>query len=279
MKKKICTILALTLAVGLSSISNVSAADYNIQDTSEQSKEEMTASKEKEAMAKKVFQATVDLKKNAISKQKYDTLVQEYKKNYSSKNLDSKSSTTVGLAAESDTFYLGLNLVRQETNWYCGPASALMVLARQGISQYNGRSLTQYELAKDLGALSAGAVFPGTWYNTMRNWSGGTPYVTTWAYNSTLSDWKDNILTYTYISSGVGGHGVIYDTVMSGSNQLPGYAIGSERKHYVAGDGYSLTDKTVHYYDPHNLNNSAYGAHWTSAALMGSCTYERGMIW
>ncbi|MCR4434400.1 MAG: hypothetical protein QHH06_01275 [Clostridiales bacterium] len=63
------------------------------------------------------------------------------------------------------------------------------------------------------------------------------------------------LLGYAYLDT-VCSEGDIYDTHMSGSNQLYGYAQNSERYHYVAGDGYDNINSQVHYLDPNNLSGS-----------------------
>jgi len=175
--------------------------------------------------------------------------------------------------AISSSGVLGFTCYKQEKDWYCGPASAYNILKGIGVSTnpYDGRTLNQYNLAVDLGALSQGAPFTGTWVSTLDEWQGWDFYETVWGPSaSTLLNHARTDTIYSV--------GSIYDTYMSGSNQLIGYSGGS-RYHYVAGDGYNESTSQVHYLDSHNLNSSAFGTHWISATMMANCTASRGMVW
>lgn len=252
----------------------------SFQATTQQSPEEIQVATEKSKQAQILIDSINKYKSNAIGKDELDKVVKNFNEKYNTE-IDSdkipglqpigKTKTISNLSVSATaTDYLGFLCIRQLKDWYCGPASACILINGMG-SVLQGRSITQDNLAGDLGAETQGATFPGAWTTTLRNWTSKT-YAAVWGPSTTT------LLNYAYVDT-VSGMGSIYDTYMSGNNQLYGYATGSTRYHYVAGDGYDNTNSRVHYLDPHNTNNTAYGSHWTSASTMANCVSSRGMVW
>lgn len=169
---------------------------------------------------------------------------------------------------------LGLNLVAQETGYWCGPASAYMGLAYKGAwtdPRNPSRSLSQSNLATDLGTSQDGTIWanvPGVlnaWANT--NWYAN--------FSAPTSTQVMNDASLDYANS----YPWIYDTHMSSSTgYLTGWSSG-DIWHYVAGDGYDNNSQQVHYYDPYSSNPNAYGNWWIPASTMSGVLQDRGMTW
>lgn len=285
MKKKGISFI-LSLALSLTMIPSVSFASTtesewdkvnSTQGVTETTPEELNRANEKEKDAKDLLDAIESYKKGKISREEFSIGFKKFNDKYGKKASTDKSSmqleSTIALAT-SDSQVLGFSVAKQTTDWYCGPASAYNILHGIGITSnpFDGRALSQYNLAVDLGALNQGALWPNTWASTLNRWLGWTFYVTTNAPSAS------SILNNAYVDT-INYLGSIYDTHMIGSNQLYGYAQGSERWHYLGGDGYNNSTSEVHYLDSNNLNSTAFGAHWATASMMAKCTAERGMAW
>lgn len=251
------------------------------QEITQQSKEEINCYTEKTKDAEKLIKSIKECKSNKITKYDLNQVILEYNKKYKTninsdqiptlKSTDSDVTTLSAATTTSDSSVLGYACSKQLTDWYCGPASAYNILKGMGVSSYGGKTLSQDNLASDLGALTSGASFPGTWTSTLNNWS-GKYYISVWGPSAS------SLLANAYVDT-IAYMGTIYDTYMSGSNQLYGYSVGTTRYHYLAGDGYNNTTSEVHYLDSHNTNVTAFGAHWATSSLMASCVSSRGMIW
>lgn len=255
------------------------------QTLTQPSAEEIAASNEKSKDAEALVSTIKKYKLKKVSKKELEQAVNNFSSKYKYNltadkipNLEPNTADAKSITAmtASDSQSLNFTCYRQLTDWYCGPASAYIVLKGMGKTSYNGRTLSQSELATDLGAQTQGAGWTGTWASTMSNWSGKT-YLTANAPSAST------ILNHAYIDT-ICSMGSIYDTYMSGTNQLPGYTANSgPRFHYVAGDGYDNYNCYVHYEDPHNTNNSAFGPHWVGCGVMAACTSSssnpRGMVW
>lgn len=170
------------------------------------------------------------------------------------------------------TTVLGVSASAQKTIDYCGPASAYQLLKYLGVQSYNGRSLSQDNLATDL-HWNGQTSFPGYCVSTLNNWSGSS-YYTTVSNPSVTTVWNDF-----YYDIGH-NHPLICDTHMSSTTgYLPGYS-GSEWWHYVTGDGIQFDDynsKSDHYVDPNNFRSGCYGPHWVSNVTMASVVHDRGI--
>lgn len=285
--KKINKIVSLIIALALSimispSLTFAQTNDQNLfdqvnstQTVTEPTSEELK--KEKEKDFQELENAISSYKESKISKNQLENKLKQLEEKYKSPRVKTNSkilTESLVARATSSSGLLGFSCYMQQQNWYCGPASAYNILKGIGVSTnpVDGRTLNQYNLAVDLGAVSQGAAFTGTWVNTLDVWGNYTCYYSAiWgpsASNIIMRAKGDTIL----------GVGSIYDTYMSGSNQLIGYSGGS-RYHYVAGDGYNESTSQVHYLDSNNLNSSAFGAHWISSTMMANCTATRGMVW
>lgn len=254
----------------------------SFQATTQQSPEEVRVATEKSKQAQILIDSINKYKSNSIEKDELDRVIENFNEKYNTK-IDSEKIPDIKSASNAKTLsnisnvsaaatssYLGFIPIRQTTEYYCGPASACIIINGMG-SVLQGRSLTQDNLANDLGTSTSGTDFPGAWTGALRNWTNKT-YAAVWGPSSST------LLGYAYVDT-ASGMGSIYDTYMSGSNQLYGYTSGSTRYHYVAGDGYDNTNSRVHYVDPHNTNDTAYGPHWVSANMMANCVSTRGMVW
>lgn len=284
--KKFLSLLLSTLVLTLA-FSNLAFAldlEPSTQAITKQSDEEIKLGREKEKDAKVLIKALDDLKAKKITKNGFDKIVDNYKSKYAR-----QSSANNSLTASMLLTYGVLNLPAygQDTPYYCGPASAYNMLNWLGITSYNGRSLTQANLANDLGTTTDGTPFSGTWALTLKNWSDGYNYIARWASNSgTLTQWKGDLYSFTKCDVYSSWPGVVYDTHQKPSdtvNRLPGYeSISKDVWHYVAGDGYDETDpsaRKVHYSDSNKYRTGAWGSHWTTVHIMGTITWDRGMVW
>ena len=173
---------------------------------------------------------------------------------------------------------LGVSTYAQQTTYYCGPASAYQLMKFKGITSNpnDGRTLTQANLALDLGTTTGGTSFTGTWLSTLKNWTNRT-FSATWSpsastvysrtYNNVNSNWP-----------------LIYDCHMSSSRgYLVGYTSGTI-KHYVTGDGWQYNDsdptfRQCHYVDPNQYKTAAYGPHWTSASNLSNLMQDLGLLY
>jgi Peptidase_C39 like family len=167
----------------------------------------------------------------------------------------------------------------QQTNYYCGPASAWIALTRAGAgNSYLGQSLTQGNLAAS-GWLntssSSGTGLGANWTWTLNGWSDGTSsgwYVVDWAPSSNdvevqvqlnidngfvpvLDVWMN--ATYGYLHSGYQAYGQVW--------------------HYVAGYGYHAYGYNVYYIDPWSVVQP--GPQSDTAVLFASLMQSHGMIW
>lgn len=182
----------------------------------------------------------------------------------------------VSTSVLSGSKVLGVATVGQETTYYCGPASAYQLLNYKGVSKNpnDGRSLTQGNLASDLGTTTDGTPWGSNWSTTLRNWSGAA-----WAV---LSHPSTNDVWYKTTADVDANWPLIYDTHISSSTAyLPGYDT-YEWWHYVTGDGYYWNEygaKDIHYVDPNRYRSGAYGPHWVSVDTMAKVVYDRGIVY
>lgn len=241
------------------------------------SKEEKSKKEEMELDSQKVIKIYEKVKKGEAESSEYWAALDEFKKKWktpkNSKIKDFASiSSDVGILTIKN---LGVTKVGQETTYYCGPASAYQLLNYKGITRnpYDFRSLTQSNLANDLGTTSSGTPFPGTWTGTLQNWTSGIEWAYIWSPSSST------LLSKTKLDVDANWP-LIYDTYMSSSSgYLPGYSSGTIY-HYVTGDGYDdVSPQEIHYVDPNQYRSAAYGPHWVSLSLMTNVLQQRGIIW
>lgn len=172
-------------------------------------------------------------------------------------------------ASNKKVYNLNLSAVKQATNYWCGPASAYMVVA-------NVICGTDASQAKMASLMETNA--NGTYLSNIPN--GLNPYMpNTYEYyqtdgsNSTAEAIK---MTNSAIGTLSSGYGVVYDTVQRarGSARLVGYYnLTRDVYHYIAGEGYDITDasnRKCYYVDPHNTRTEAYGHH--TIAFRTLCT-------
>lgn len=172
---------------------------------------------------------------------------------------------------------LGVSTASQETSYYCGPASAYMLLKYLGVTKKPNttKTLNQSNLAVDLKTTTDGTGWPGTWKSTLSSWMG-------YNYYAALSNPNESDVWATTVGDVDGDYPVIYDTVMNKTNgYLPGYSSGTIY-HYVCGDGYQTDDydtRLIHYVDPNGYRTGTLGPHWVNYNQMYKCVKDRGLIW
>jgi len=175
---------------------------------------------------------------------------------------------------------LAFTTVMQSNSYYCGPASAYMVL------KYEGKSVTQSGLASRLNTTTNGTDFGGSWEAAMNYYSDHT-YAVLWGDgNDTLS--RAILLADSAIGTLASGYGVIYDTVQpsgTSTKRLTGYPayMSSTVYHYVAGRGYSAVDpsnRIGYYTDPTNSTtySNGYGAKSIALRMMCTLVTTRGIV-
>lgn len=226
------------------------------------------------------LQKLMDIRKQALNSEvkqeayvkALKQFVEKWKQPKSNDELNT-SSTDVSIQGSGDTNVLYVNRVGQETTYYCGPASAYQLLDYEGVSSnpHDGRSLTQSNLADDLGTTTNGTPFGDNWEDTLHDWDGAYWFLK-WGAD-------ESYLMGATIQDVDADYPLIYDTHMTSSNgYLPGYSSG-EIYHYVTGDGYDDPDNQIHYMDPNRYRDDAWGAHWVSLSLMTDVCSDRGIIW
>lgn len=237
-----------------------------------ESKEDRQAALKKQADSDKMMKIKEDVQAGKAKIEDYEEALSEFKKTYTGNSEDVTLASIIQKV-------LGVSTASQEQSYYCGPASAYMLLKYKGVTKKatdSSKLLSQYNLANDLGTnTSQQTSWPGTWKTTLTNWLGYTYYVTT--SNPTESNVWNNT-----VSNVDGNYPVIYDTVQNSTNgYLPGYSSGTIY-HYICGDGYQNDDynyKQIHYVDPNGYRSGTLGPHWTTANKMYKVVKDRGMVW
>ena len=289
MKKVLSLFLALISVFVI--ISNVFAYDPepSTQAVTQQSNDEITAAQNKQIDANKIIAAEKSYSEGLISKTTLNSVIasfnQKYNKNLSAIGMNSQISP---MGVGSDTYaVIGIPCNAQQQTWYCGPASAYNIISGIGITKnpHDGRSLTQTNLANDLGAQTVGAPFAGSWAATMASWTNYF-YVASWASSSgTITQWTSDIDTDIRVDVHDTSNttGVVCDTHQTPSdtiNRLVGYdSVTSDVWHYVAADGFDETNKIFHYADCNVYRSGAFGTHWVSQSIMAHVTWDRGIVW
>lgn len=188
------------------------------------------------------------------------------------------------LAARTDSSTLALDLpvVAQETGYYCGPASAYMVLKYENPNL----NVTQQTLAGSayLNTTTSGTDFSTNWTTTMNAFS-DHEYALLWGFSND-SDERAILMTDCAIATLTAGYGVIYDTVQytTKTERLVGYpsALSSNVYHYVAGRGYDVSDpyrRICYYVDPNGAREDAYGEQEIRFRLLCTLMSTRGLVY
>ena len=171
-------------------------------------------------------------------------------------------------------------LVKQSNGYYCGPASAYMVLKAAG-----AKNITQAILAKSLGTNTAGTGLGDKWPDTLNAYANHY-YSIKWAGAYTPIDITDSA-----IGTLASGYGVVYNTIQYNSDKqktkpqdrLIGYPsyLASDIYHYVAGYGFDASNpnyRYCYYMDSTNVRDSAYGTHYIPFGTMYTLIKDRGLI-
>lgn len=185
--------------------------------------------------------------------------------------------------------YLNLSLPQhiQSETYYCGPASAIMVLKKEGKS--NTHYITQNYLAGS--TLSPTRLQTNYYHQTPfdSNWDNTMTFYSNHTYSRMMGDPYDSTnhaiaLTNSAIGTLASGYGVIYDTVQYqyGTARLVGYnSLTHDMYHYVAGEGYDTADpynRLCLYVDPNGDNASAVGHRQIGFRLMCTLVKDRGIV-
>jgi len=192
-------------------------------------------------------------------------------------------------ASVPTTKNLNFTTVAQENGNYCGPASAYMVLKKEGHSYFMYQ--TQSTLA---GSTTSPTRLQTNYYNQTpfgSNWSSTMSSYSNHSYSILWGDPYDSInRAMILVDSAIGtlalGRGVVYDTVQysnSTSNRLVGYpaSLPSNVYHYVAGEGYNASNPSARiclYVDPNSARPAAYGHRQITFRLMCTLIKDRGLV-
>lgn len=201
--------------------------------------------------------------------------------------MSENSNSNASMVATATYKTLSLAAVAQGTSYYCGPASAYMVLKKEGKSNFH--YVTQNYLA---GSASSPTRLQTQYYGQTpfgTNWDDTMTFFSNHTYSRLWGDPNDStsraiLLTDSAIGTIASGYGVIYDTVQypSSSNRLVGYSnLSSTMYHYVAGEGYNTADpynRVCLYVDPNGSNQSAFGHHQIGFRLMCRLVKDRGIV-
>lgn len=269
MKYKLLGVLISVAVFAITALPTFADGPNVPQPRSKPSAAEMARTRQKEIQTHHMLQMVDRYLEGKTSYAALEAVVQAYNDHWA-KGIPARQTIERLTAVDPN---LGLTLVAQETSYWCGPASAYMVLAYKGAwtdpSDPN-RSLSQLHLSEDLGTTESGTDLnnvPGV----LNHWTSTGYYINSWSPSTS------DVLDYTRTDY-ANNYPLIYDAHMSDQNgYLEGYS--EEIWHYVAGDGYDLTDQTVHYYDPNGRNQAAYGDHWIPASTMSGVMSDLGMTW
>lgn len=173
---------------------------------------------------------------------------------------------------------LDIPALSQENGYYCGPASAQMILRGEDVY------VTQDDLADDLGTNSEGTSFGSNWETALNKYS-DNDYQILWGSPSDPTD-RAILMTDSAIGTLARGYGVIYDTIQysgTSTNRLVGYSnyLPNNIYHYVAGTGYNNNqpeDRICYYNDPNAGRPDAYGEQEIGFRLMCTLMKDRGLV-
>lgn len=176
----------------------------------------------------------------------------------------------------------GLTQVTQSNHYYCGPATAKMI-----IDDAISGTVSQGTCARSLGTTSAGTAWRSNGSYPMRNTLNsliGTNFYAAYSAGTNDVSKLTGKVTST-INSDWGIAANIYSPAY-GTYRLPGYPANKTIEHWIAIDGYYDRGNTIHYADP------AYGAgsvSWSgnitspysnvSATAMAYLIWERGIVY
>ncbi|GEA17260.1 C39 family peptidase [Moorella sp. E306M] len=244
------------------------------QPLSERTKAQIERERQKEAITKRIMDIFYKEERGELPKGSYHKALEELR---SEKYLPSPKGTTKDISIQGGSGKaLVLDLVPQETNYYCGPATVYMMLDYLGVT--NGpedQPLTQSNLAKYMGTNTQGTDFNKIPV-CLNDWWGRQWYVNKWAPTA------QQVHDYTKLNVDL-NYPVNYDAHTSSENgYLPGWE-GKEVWHYLAGGGYITggdgDPDEINYWDTYENNPEAYGNHWVKASVMSDVLVDRGMTY
>lgn len=245
--------------------------------------EEIARSQMKEAEAKAILRLFNDVKANRGSMDDLRKSVADFGQKWGMRKPAGPDAIIERLPTDADPS-LGIPLDRQETNYYCGPASVWMCMAWFGAweSYEDGTPLSQANLATKLGTTSTNGTSLSNVPGVMNRWLGVSWYVVDWAPSA--QEVYDHV-AYDYAY----WYPVVFNAYMSPTYKyLDKWDPRSPNvvRHYVAGDGYDPTTKYIRYNDPYDGTvfgdytvPGTYGSHWVPSALLSSVMTLRGMVW
>lgn len=179
--------------------------------------------------------------------------------------------------------YTNLNFtpVKQSNGYYCGPASAYMVLKDEGCSVTQSGLAGNSFLQTDRYSQTP---FDSNWETTMNYYSNHT-YRRMWGDSGDSTN-KAIELTDAAITTLYSSYGVIYDTIQypSKRDRLAGYPLDLQNTvyHYVAGEGYNAanaSNRLCLYVDPNGARPDAYGHQEIGFRLMATLVKDRGIVY
>lgn len=176
----------------------------------------------------------------------------------------------------------GLHQTCQIKNYYCGPATASMI-----IMDKNGATPGQDNLAKSLGTTTSGTAWRASGKYPMKEVLNSS--IKNASYQVYAADGKVNSssLSNKVIASIDRGYGVAANIVqVKGSSYKLVDHPDQDLQHWIAIDGYSNSGSTIHYAEPvykatsvswyKSINNPYYNI---SATTLANLIKERGLIW
>lgn len=275
MKKLSFVAIIVTMVFTFSIVSawadNAGLEDNDTQVVTEQSAKDKAFAEKKLAETHRLLEIKNNIKEAKATKKDYEDALKKFRQEFAAPG----DIQPLGIVISN---VLGVATVSQETAQYCGPASAYMLLKFHGVSSKatdRTKTLTQANLARDLGTDVDGTGWTGTWGTTLKNWLG-------YSYYACLNNPTENDVWAATVGDVDNWYPVIYDTVMNSTNgYLPGYSSGTVY-HYICGDGYQTDDydyQLIHYVDPNGYRTGTLGPHWVNYDQMYKCVRSRGLIW
>lgn len=298
LKRTLCLFLAISMSLSL--MISVAAIDVDVEEGISvgvnqgvilPTEEEVQASEAKaKDMSRLVYllglSDTSSMTRSALNEQlDEESAIKEINEILARYNAEYTPVTSLSplLRAVATTKTLSMTAVAQSNTYYCGPASAYMVLKTEG------KNVTQSGLAGTtttyLKTTSAGTDFGTNWTTTLNSYSSHT-YNLMWG-NPSDTTARAIEMTDAAIGTLASGYGVVYDTIQysgTSTNRLVGYSstLTSSIYHYVAGYGYNATDssnRVCYYIDPNDGNASAYGKQTIGFRLMCTLIKDRGLVY
>ena len=208
--------------------------------------------------------------------------------NQLNQSLASSGGITPYVISGAYSYMLGLSVQKQQTGYWCGPASTSESLNWLGFPR------TQSQMASIMGTTTAGTNFGQIPYGLNTQTPTGYHWVNLYKGSYSEFNYDTNWSNDMYLDIITKkNRPAIQDThIYSGSALLHGYGSTTNIWHYLASDGLSLgyskyidgygytTGGTIHYLDSNGASSSILGAWWWWQSDLETVSYAgNGLTW